>query len=436
MAEYVILKWIEESIIVHVKRRIIVKKLKQLISRVLGGILAVQCIAGGSAAAAAVSLYSENRSEAVMLTAENEIDPAQIRVEQTISSTSVQLGETIEVSTRLFSTLSKAYITDTDTLSQMTVICVIVGDNGTRELDMSLDDDGKFRIQFSFPDAGDYFVITRVNSPELGVDAECLPVTLTVTKMKPSPISDINLSVRSKPLHTSEEFLLSSYVKWNSDEMVSVSVEPASSDYFTVGLDEQSGDVHFVVSGVKSGSDTVDIIVTDSSGASCTVKLQVQVKNGLLPIILIILVVCVIVVGLVVLLRMSTRSKLNGAVLHVLIRVPSRISYLQPVEQEFTLPKRGSSVSLYQAMYAKNNARALRSLSTVIEKMELDELLRNIRIRARNNHMLSLKLYVKNGTQTVNGRTITGTTEFSLGSGRGAECIIQCVDDGELVITY
>lgn len=423
------------------------KKQKQLISRLLGVVLAGQCLAGGFAAAAAeVSADGDGNSaftdawflleeDAAVLTAENEAGTEQVRVEQFLSATSVQAGETVEVSAELYNELTKAYITDTDVLAQKIVICDIIGDNGTRSQDMTLGSDGKFRTQFSLPDRGSCFVMTRVLDQELNPITESFLVTVTASGEKPVPISDISLSVRSQPLHTSAAFLLSDYVNWDSTGMVSVSVKAPSSGYFRVSHEQLSNDVHFLITGVKAGTDTVDITVTDAYGDSCTVGLQVRVTNGWLPLILAVAAVCAAVV-LVCFIRRTTRPKLNGAVMYIRISVHSAAGTKLLPDQQIILPKNSNSATLYQILHARNNAGVLRSLEFLIQEANLNETFRNIRIRARKNNWLSLIMHVKKGSQTVNGRTISGTTEFSLGSGTGTECVILCGNKGELVITY
>ena len=377
----------------------------------------------------------EKFSKPHVIVAEDTLGTVLTHVEQVLSSNRIEAGQTVDITSQIFSELSAEYLTDTELLGGMTAVCSLIGENGIVDQEMELGDDQAFHTSYTVRDSGIYSVMTRITVPGEESVKESFPEQLTVTKMQPQVHSNANVTVRSKPLSRSAEIKVSSYAAWDSTERIQVSVLPGNAALYGVETAEETGDVRIVVHGVKSGTDTAQVTVTDSSGASCTFQMNVKVENGWIPILIGILIACLIVV-IIYMIYLAARPKLRGAVLNIFVSVPPELASIAPSQQEIALPRKKHSTTLYDALHTNVNAPALQSLEKVIDQMNLTGTLRNIQITAKGGKKLGMKVIVRRDSRVVNSREITKTTEFTLGSGNGMEIMVLCGDDGELVVSY
>lgn len=363
------------------------------------------------------------------------LSSGQTRIEQTISEEKVQAKTPVKVTSKLFNEATGDYVTNSDSLDPLLVKCSVFDGVQKMDFEMFPDADGSFSCTFTPELRGVYDVVTQIfkkdNEGEL--IKESFPSKLTVDKRIPTSKKPIDIVVRSNPSKTTDSFILSDYVVWDDTEEIQVSIEPTSSAYFTTKMIPSPEDAKFEITGVKAGKDSAVITVRDTSGDSCTVQLNVKVTSGWIPILEVIFGV-VGVVAVLLILKKLVEPKLNNQVVRVLIHVSYDIAEMQPAEQDVATPKNANEITLYKALHSNVNTPAFRSFEKVIIAMNLNPVLKNIKIKADGKKRLSVVVSVRKGDSCfVNGTQIERTTKFSLGESSG-ECSIRCGDNGGSIV--
>ncbi len=371
------------------------------------------------------SFSKESKSMAV--TAENTWNKSVIN--QILSENEIVEKESFNVKAMMYA--GEKMINDSLQLSGYSVKCVMTNSNNESFTYPMKETDGVFSVDIIPPASEAYKICTIFEDNSTGDVKSSNSDNISVTKL-PLTLnkSNVSVSVRSKPRQTSEDILLNQFFSASASDSITIK-NNADGEYFEV---ESSGN-QLTISGVKPGSDSFDVIISNERGEEISFSVKVDVENGWKLYIGIGCGVAGILI-LIYIIYLIIRPKLNKNSISMSINIPLSMSMGVPARQNLSLPKLHSS-TLYNVMYLVSNSFAFESFKEYINKLGLVSILKNVKLVAIGRRKIKV---IVNGSEKnqyiVNTEQVASKTSLIIGEGGSDRLDIKLDNGSHVVIEY
>lgn len=321
------------------------------------------------------------------------------RVKQQVEPTNISVGDSISVSAYLYNEDQPSERINSGGYAAFASVTDESGDE-IAKVQLESDDTYVWTGEYKPERFGQYRIKTVITRESDGSVKESMAEAISVSKKNPTAISENGISVKvySKPASSSERIRLSSYVSWDTDEQISISINPAECDFYSVEQQGTGEDTYLEVTGKKVGSSSSVIEVVDSRGMSCKINLSVEVVSGWK----IAWKYLLFGAGLVVLCGccfLLVRPKFSGGDC-VRVSVINSNGNNTPVTK-LHLPRKKHKISFSKALSLNINQSARTDLEPV--RMILDPVFRKIVFVAHSGRKIKVEIRKSQNITTVGG---------------------------------
>ena len=260
-------------------------------------------------------------------------------VKQELSNKDADVGETVEISSQLCNGEDNAVMNDSDFLSSVQATCEITDDKGTvlENIPLSVDDSGNFTGSYTIPDLGVYHFATMISARDESFKKVSDEEILSVQKQLVEVTSEPQVVLRSSPLKKDAVISVRDYAVWANDLKIAAAFDNEQLSLSEVKINQgDDGDILLTINPLKPGMEDISIDLTDNAGGKATFVIHATIKNGWIPILLLVGILIVVVL-MILLLRSLLRSKFKGETIEMCL-LPDGMSI--PPQQILTMPKK------------------------------------------------------------------------------------------------